>query len=200
MIAPNQNSLEIGIEHGAQREIDGQRGRRAIPAEEIGHLAGNDGLDVTAAGEGLSYARRIDVELNFIGATAAIEHVALEVRRDVEGEGVGSLVHAAIHFACSDDFGLQKARRIESAGDASGKLRPILVDDGNGRPVQQLGRYGRLGVDRECEHIEDQEQHDVIAAQAAQFLDPELHDVGDAHLSCPAFSAAGRTLRAAPEP
>ena len=74
------DSFEIGIEHGAQREIDGQRGRRTIAAEEIGDLAGNDALDITAAREGLPYARRIDIELNFIGAAAAIQHVPLEVR------------------------------------------------------------------------------------------------------------------------
>ena len=107
--------------------------------EEIGHLAGNDALDIAAAGEGLPYARRVDVELNFIPAAATIQHVALEVRRDIEGEGVGPLVHAAIHLACSDDVGPQEAGRIEGAGDASGKLRPIFVDHRNGRPVQQFG-------------------------------------------------------------
>jgi len=51
------HSFEIGIEQGAQREVDGQRGCGAITFEEIGHLAGDDALDIAAAGEGLSYAR-----------------------------------------------------------------------------------------------------------------------------------------------
>jgi hypothetical protein len=83
--------------------------------EELKHLAGDDALDIAAAGDDLPDARRVDVELNFVPPAAAIEYIALEVRRDVESESVGPLIHAAIHLAGRDDDGRQEAGRIESA-------------------------------------------------------------------------------------
>ena len=141
---------------------------------------------------------RIDVELKFVGA--AIEHVTLEVRRNIESERVGSLIHAPIHFARRDQLGPQETGRIESAGNARRELRLIFIDDGNRRPVQGLRRNGRLIVDREREHEKYQEHHDAVARQAAQFLDPELRDVGEAHLRSPASSGAGWPTRARPRP
>lgn len=87
---------------------------RAIP--ETLHLAEHHLLDVAAAAEGLAHARGVHVQLH--GGRAAGQHIALEVGRNVEHEGVIAGVHAGVHLAARDHGRLGEQRRVEGADDA----------------------------------------------------------------------------------
>jgi hypothetical protein len=64
-------------------------GGAALPAvalDELVDLAHHHLLDVAAAGEGLGHARGVNVELD--RRRLAGQHVALEIRRNIQHEGV----------------------------------------------------------------------------------------------------------------
>lgn len=101
--------VELVIETRMQVQAD-RRGHGRHPvahgvAVDLGH---DDGLDVAAAGESLGHAGGIDVELD--GRAAPRQHVALEVRRDVEREGVHLGIHARVHFGPGDQIGRHEIR------------------------------------------------------------------------------------------
>ena len=116
-----------------------------------------------------------------MAGAASGQHVALEIRGDIEREGVEPGIHPGIHLGRRDQCRRQEVGRIEGVDDARGERRPVLVDDGDGRLVQGLRHRRGGGVDREREGVDDQHQHHRIAQQAAQFLDAEMEDVGGAH-------------------
>jgi O-acetyl-ADP-ribose deacetylase (regulator of RNase III) len=128
--------VQLRIEAGTQGQLDRQRLDLAVAAGELADLGLDDRLDVAAAGERLGHAGGVDVELD--RRRAARQHVALEVRRDVEGEGVEPGIHARVHLGMVDAAWRGEVGRLEGAGDAFGQGRAVLVDDGDRRPVHGL--------------------------------------------------------------
>ena len=108
--------VELGIEAYPERQIDRQLRNLAITLREGAHLVAHDGLDIAAAGESLAHARGIDVELDRWPPPR--QQVALEVGRDVEGEGVEAGIHAGVHLGLVDHLGENKVRRVKGADDA----------------------------------------------------------------------------------
>ena len=109
VIAPNQLLSELGLKRARSARSTGRAsarrdsGRRIPPTSLV-----TIELDVAAAGEGLRHARRVDVELDL--RDAARQHVALEVRRNDEGEGVGARVHAGVHLCSRDERRAARSR------------------------------------------------------------------------------------------
>ena len=179
--------VERGVEAGAQCQIHGWRVGAAVTLDELIDFAGEDLLDIATAGEGLAHAGGVDIELH--GRRSPRQHVALEVGRNDQSEGVQPRVHARVHVPIVDHGRWRELRGVEGRGNPLGQRRIILVDDGDGRVVQRL-RHGRgLGVDRRGEHIDDEHKHHRIAPKTPQLLDTKVVDVGQvssAHLNAPA--------------
>ncbi|MNJ65573.1 hypothetical protein D3C77_615910 [compost metagenome] len=84
--------------------------------QELGNLAGGDALDVASAGECLAHLGGVHIQLR--RRLASGQQVALEVRRDVQGEGVVAGIHAAVHLVEVDQLRRQEERRLEGVDDA----------------------------------------------------------------------------------
>ena len=172
---PKPGLLQLGVEAHAQGKVDRGRRRCPISLDESVHLAGQDGLDIAAAGECLAHPGGIDVELHRWAASG--KHIALEIRRNGEGECVETPVHPCIHLRLRNDHRRKEMWWVEGVDDAHGKRRAILVDDGDGCLVQRFGHRRRRRVDRESEGVDDQNDHHRVTQQAAQFLDTEVQDL-----------------------
>jgi len=161
----------------------------------LGGLAGDDLLNVPGAGERLADLGGIDVQLD--ARLAAGEQVFLEARRDVQGEGVQPVIHAAVHLLEGDGLRRDEIGQLEGVDDAQRGLRTILVDHRDAGAVRRLGHRRGAFVDRYGERIDDQHQHRRVAVEAAQFLETELEDVAElaaqaAHVISPACAARRR--------
>ncbi|CAM2150335.1 hypothetical protein PT2222_230056 [Paraburkholderia tropica] len=177
---------EIRIEAHTHGEIDGQFGRRAIAVHELRGFVVDHLLDVAAAGERLAHARGVDVELHF--GCASGEHVALQIGRNVQHEGVIARVHAAVGLRGRDHHGRKKVRREERLDQSLRERRDVVVDHGDGRHVQRFGpRRGRR-IDHRREREDDEDQQHRVAREAPELLHAEAVDVGEmaAHVSSPA--------------
>ena len=104
------------IEERSLRELHLRYSLGVVLLGECSHLVVDDGLDVAAAGERLSHARRIDIELDLWRAPG--EQIALKMGRDVQGEGVDPGVHSGVHLGLGDHYWRQEPRRLERVGDA----------------------------------------------------------------------------------
>src|SRR5690625_1517027 len=195
--ASEPGGVELGIEASTFDQLDRWLRIAAIALHELLDLGGDDAADVAGAGEGLAHARCVDVELECRSASG--EQVSLELDGNVEREGVEARVHACIHLGVGNVDGLQEEGWIEGVDEAPRQLRTILVDNGDGCLVQGFWHRGRRGIDREGEGVDDQNQHDRVAQQAAQFLHAQVQDVCQAAqcLSAPVLSAAARSGRSA---
>jgi hypothetical protein len=91
---PNQALRQAGLKRIAQGQVHRWRGTAAIALDELVDFAHHDLLDVAAAGKGLAHARGIHIELD--GRRAPRQHVALEVRRNIERKGIKPRIHADI--------------------------------------------------------------------------------------------------------
>lgn len=111
---------------------------------------------------------------------AAGEHVALEVRRNVQGEGIAPGIHAAIHLAQVDALRRTEIGLLKGLDQPLGELRLVFVDHGDGGVVQALRHAGGGGVDAHAEGPEDQQHQRQVMLQAAQLLDAEVEDIGQA--------------------
>ena len=84
----------------------------------------------------MHHRRRVNVDLQ--RWLAPREHVALEIRRDVDDERVTSGIHQRNDVALGDRPRRLKQRRQEGVSDAARKLRVIFVDDRDGGVVKLL--------------------------------------------------------------
>ncbi|CAK9134794.1 unnamed protein product, partial [Ilex paraguariensis] len=169
--------VQRGIEARAHHQVHGQGGGAPKAPHELADLGRDDLLHIAVAREGLAHARGVHVQLQL--GRAARQHVALEVGRDVEHEGVGARVHARVHLRAVDHGRRRELRRIEGARDALRQRRAVLVHDGDGRVVQALGHGRGRRVDGDREHIGDEHQQHGVAPQAPQLLDAQPVDVGE---------------------
>jgi hypothetical protein len=91
-------------------------------AHELVDLVGDDLLDVAIAGEGLAHARGVHIELH--RRALAGQHVALEVGRDVQHEGVVAPVQPGSMSGSAISCGVRELRRVEGRDDARRQRRP----------------------------------------------------------------------------
>ncbi len=163
--------------------------------EEIPDLVGNDLLRIAGTKPRLHHRGRIDVDLKL--GLASRQHIALEIRRNIDHEGEFSGVHRGNDVSLGDQLRRLVQRRKEGMGDAAGKLGVILIDDRNRGIVQFLRIAPRLQGDGQRKRIGHQGQKDEIMQEAAQLLDAEPIDVCKlAHrrnLSVPACEARQRS-------
>jgi hypothetical protein len=175
MTLPNQILLSSGLNCCPEHQLDRRLRAFAVAPHELVHFFRNNGLDVTAADEGLAHPRRIDVEL--YPGTASGEDVALEAGGNVERESVEAGIHPRVHFGRCDRYRRQEIGRVEGVTDAAGQRGLVLVDDGDGRLVQGFRHGGRGGVNVDREREGDQQHQDGVAQEAVQFLESEVEDV-----------------------
>ena len=163
--------------------------------DEFGDLARDHLLDVGTAGKGLAHARGVHVELD--RRRFASQHIALEIRRNIKGEGIFSGIQARVDLGQADHRRRVETRRIEGGGNPRGEGRAILVHNRDRRLVQGF-RHRRGGdVDRDGEGVGDEGEQHGVAGQTPQFLDPEATDVGESrhvHASCFLSSAMDRPM------
>ena len=88
-------------------------------AQERADFLGADHLDIARTGEGHAHLRGINVELDRRAMPG--KYIALEIRWDIEGEGVLPGVHAVIHFAQFDTLRRAEKRRLERINQACRK-------------------------------------------------------------------------------
>ncbi len=171
--------VDLRVEPHSQRQLDRHAGGRAVAAQKLVQFTGDDRLHITAARERLGHAGGVDIELD--GRRFAGQQIALKLRRNVDRERVHARVHALIHLLLRDQLGHGKIGRRERGHEPRGHRRAVFIDDRDRRVVQ--GFRDRLGadIDRAGESIDDQRDQHRIAQQAAQLLDAELQDVGQAH-------------------
>ncbi len=66
---------------------------------------------------------------------------------------------------------------MQSVFDARRQGRPVGIDDGH-TGIAYIGLHGgRLGVDGDCEDVDNQYDHDHVAREAGELLDPETKNV-----------------------
>ena len=172
--------VELRVEARSQRKIDLWCGARTITRQKLGHLAGRDGLDVAAPGEGLRHPRRVHVELDRRRSSG--QQIALEVGRNVQGKDVEACIQARHHVGLGNELGDREIGRIERRDDPRGNRRIVLIDHGKCGPIQRLWLRPRRCIDRKREGIDDQDQECRIPRQSPQFLQAELDDVGNTHV------------------
>ena len=166
---------EVGVEQAARHQLDGRRRGGAPALGEGADLLGDDALDVAGAGLGLALAGGVHVELD--RRLAAGQHVALEVGRDVEHEGVAPGVHVAVHLGEVELGRRDELGRLQRGDDARRELGAVLVHHRHRGPVQALGLGVGVRVDRHREHEDDQEQHCHVAQQAVELLEAQVPGV-----------------------
>src|SRR5690606_12429922 len=118
-----------------------------------------------------AHASRVDIELN--GWTAPCQYVSLEIRRNVDGEGVKPRIHARVHLSLGDHSRREKVRGIEGRGDARGKGGVVLVNNRNRGSIECLRKGCCCGVNRNCEGEDNEAEHQGIAAETAQLFDAQ---------------------------
>ncbi len=103
--------------------------------------------------------------------------VLLELRRDVDDEGVPAAVHVAVDVSERDEGRRQEQGRQHGFADDPRDLGIVFVDDRDGSVdhIHHRALGGR--IDREGEAVGDQEQQDRVPPQAEQLLDPEMEDM-----------------------
>src|SRR5690606_35682238 len=107
---------QVRVEGHAQLQLHGLASAAPVALQEFGDFAGGNALDVAGAGEGLADLGGVDVELR--GWLTPGQQVALEVRRDVQREGVVASIHTAVHLVEVDQFRRQEIGRLEGVDDA----------------------------------------------------------------------------------
>ena len=171
---PEPRLRQIRIEAVALHNLHGC-GCAAVPRQERGNLPLDDLLDIPAPGERLRHARGVDVQLN-CGRTPR-QDILLEAVRYHDDERIRSVVHQRVDLRTGNLFCAQEHRREESIRDVMRKLGAVLVDHGNRSIGNGIRLRRRGGVNSESEHVKNQNQHQRIAEESAQFLDAELPDV-----------------------
>src|SRR6516225_1582882 len=76
--------LQVRVERGANDEVDRVCPLTSVLANEVLHLVGDSTLEIVGPVAGLSYRRRIDINLNL--RLALGENMSLEVRRDLDDQ------------------------------------------------------------------------------------------------------------------
>ncbi len=97
---PNQALSRAGLKRARNARSTGWRVGAAVTLDELIDFAGEDLLYIATAGEGLAHAGGVDIELH--GRRSPRQHVALEVGRNDQSEGVQPRVHARVHVPIVD--------------------------------------------------------------------------------------------------
>ena len=166
----------------------------ASPADgdEILHLGQDDLLRIAGAEASLDHGGGVDVDLN--GWLAAAENVALEIRRDVDDEGVSAGIHERDDIPLGDRPRHLEIGRQKRANDAPRQFGLVLIDKSDRGVMQFLRVALRLRDDGKRERVDHQPQQHEIADEAADFLGAKPEDIGNlAHrrrLSAPACAGA----------
>jgi len=181
----NQEDTAFGLNSLRTTISMGFWSRFVRPFEEGRNAIVDDAPDVSGADAGLLHRGCVDVHLD--GGVASGAQIAFEARREGNDEHVLPPVHRVLHGVRGDLPGILEARRIEGVEQFLGERRLVLVHERD-RGVVDLARGpGGLDLDREGECIDDEDDHDSIAHQAAEFLEPEPEDVqqrGHGYFSC----------------
>ncbi len=104
--------LKVRIKTHPDRQLYRQHAVIPIAGDKTVYFAGDNILDVTVAGKGLTHARGVDVDLDFrlpIG-----QYIALEVRRDVDGERVAPGIQPGVHLISGDQLRLKKPGTVKA--------------------------------------------------------------------------------------
>ncbi len=148
-----------------------------LAPQETGEFIAGDILNVGRTDPGLHDRGGVDVHLE--RRLLAAQNVALEVRGDVEDEGVAPFVHARIELRQIDLYRGLERRREEGPTDALRENRAVFVDDGDGGVAQLRTDARGPIVDAEGEGVEDQREEHGVAAQAKELLDAEPENVAE---------------------
>ena len=104
------------------------------------------------------------------------EHVALEVRGDIDDERVLADVHQAVDVAGRNGVRRLEEWRQERADHLARQHRVIFIDDPDGRVVQLLRVALGLGIHGQGKRVDDERQQHGIVKEAAQLFDAEPED------------------------
>src|SRR6266542_426158 len=144
-------------------------------SNELRNLVRNDVLDVADANAGLLHGGRVNVDLK--RRPPSTHHIALKVLRNVQHETGPAAIHLRIDLVNGDEAGRLEYRWEECAANALGKLRRIFIDSCD-RGIGELGaRAFGWPIDAEGKCVDDQQKHDCVVTQTAQFFDAEMEDV-----------------------
>ena len=100
MTLVNHAVVTFGLKAMRTARLTGGGWRALRPRQEVGDLGRDDLLRIAGAEARLHHRRRIDIDLH--RGLAAAEHIALEIRRDIEHERVLPGVHQRNDVALGD--------------------------------------------------------------------------------------------------
>ena len=143
----NQAVVTLGLKAMRTARLTGGAACRACVTTKSAISVVDDLLRIARADAGLHHRRRVDATCSAGLRPAA--HVALEMRRDVDDEGVPPGVHQPVDVALGDRLRRLEIGRQECVRDAARQLGMVLVDDGDRRIVQLLRVALRLRDDGE---------------------------------------------------
>src|ERR1019366_1043157 len=95
--------------------------------QEVRYLGGDHLLRIARSKTRLHHCGRIDVDLE--SWLVSSKNISLKIRRDVDHEGVFSLVHEGNDIPLGNQLRQLEKRRIERMGDPARELGIVLVDD-----------------------------------------------------------------------
>jgi hypothetical protein len=162
---------DVRIERDPNVEIDRRQLYSLRMGEKIRHLGGDDLLGIAGPEAGLHHRGRIDVDLD--RRLAPRKHILFEVGRDIDDEGVFSLVHQGHDILLDDLLRRLEVRRQERMGYAAREFRIVLIDECDRGVMQFLGIAPRLHDDRQRKRIDHKSQKHEIVQETPQFLDSE---------------------------
>jgi hypothetical protein len=123
----NHAVVTFGLNAMRTSRLTGRQRHAFRMGQEIGDLGRDDLLRVARPEARLHHRGRIDVDLDNRGG--ARRDVALEIRRDVDHEGVGPLFISGTISRSAISLRRLKQRRQERMGDSARQFGMILVDE-----------------------------------------------------------------------
>ena len=108
--------FQVRVKAHSYRQLYRQHAVVPIAGNEAVYFAANNILDIAVAGKGLAHARGVDVDLHF--RLAAGQHIALEVRRNIDGESVAPGIQAGVHLIGGNQLRFEKPGAVECVNDA----------------------------------------------------------------------------------
>ncbi len=168
--------LHVRIEARARVELGERLGLLAAGGRPEGlHRIVDDLLNIAGPASRLAHRRGVADDLD--RRLQVLGEVLLELRRDVDHEGVLAGIHVAVDVAERDDGGGQEQGGQHGFPRDPGNFGIVFIDDGDGRVDHIHHRALGRRVDREGKAVGDQEQQHRVAVEADQFFQAQLENV-----------------------